>query len=57
MPNAEVEKAAMFNTQSAVECFLCDSERTIIEFAITMVATIAIIRILRVCLWPSMWLL
>ena len=34
MPNAEVEKAAMFNTQSAVECFLCDSEKTIIEFAI-----------------------
>jgi hypothetical protein len=57
MPNAEVEKAAMFNTQSAVECFLLDSEKTIIEFAITMVVTIAIIRILRVCLWPSMWLL
>jgi hypothetical protein len=40
----------MFNIQIAVECFLCGSEKTITEFAITAERIIPKIRIFNVSL-------
>ena len=41
----------MFNTQRDVECFLCASEKIIIEFAIIAETIIPKIRIFNASLW------